>query len=152
TANGDCPGGTCGFEFTVRFVISGPQTDFGGAANPDPSLPPSPFFQPSAVGTTANGVLTDLAPDGTYAFTTNAANSLPATAAGTWRVGLEARHTVYIDLPYQHLGTSVTEAAENPVLDFSVDASTVTPRRTSVSTSNCERCHSEFSYGFSQHG
>jgi hypothetical protein len=34
--NADCPGGACGFEFTVRFVISGPQTDFGGAASPDP--------------------------------------------------------------------------------------------------------------------
>jgi len=153
TVNGDCTGGgTCGFEFTVRFVISGPQTDFGGAANPDPSLAPPPYFQPSAVGTTVGGVLDDLAVDGTFTFTTNAANSLPATAAGTWRVGLEVRHSVYIDLPYQQLGVSVTEAAENPVLDFSVDASEVEPRRTSVATTNCERCHSEFSFGFSLHG
>jgi OmcA/MtrC family decaheme c-type cytochrome len=152
TVDGDCPGGTCGFEFTVRFVISGPQTDFGGAANPDPSMTPPPFFQPSAVGTSVNGVLGDLAMDGTFTFTTNAANSLPASATGTWRVGLEVRHTVYIDLPYDNLATSVTEAAHNVVRDFSVDGSDVEPRRMPVETAACEGCHSEFSYGFSLHG
>jgi OmcA/MtrC family decaheme c-type cytochrome len=152
TVNADCPGGTCGFEFTTRFVISGPQTDFGGAANPDPSQPPPPYFQPSAVGTAPNGVLSDLAADGTFTFTTDANNSLPATAAGTWRAGLEVRHTVYIDLPYEQTGVSVTEAAENQVVDFSVDGSAVTPRRMPVETAACEGCHSEFSFGFSLHG
>ena len=152
TDNAECPGGMCGFEFTVRFVISGPQTDFGGAANPDPSMTPPPYFQPSAVGTSVNGTLSDMAVDGTFTFTTNAANSLPASAAGTWRVGLEVRHTVYIDLPYQRTDVSVTEAALNVVRDFSVDGSAVAPRRMPVDTAACESCHSEFSYGFSLHG
>lgn len=151
TVSGDCPGGSCGAEFTVRFAISGPQTDFGGSANPDPSMTPPPYFQPSAVGT-VNGVLGDLAGDGTFTFTTNAGNSLPATASGTWRIGLEVRHTVYVDLPYDQIGVSVTEAAHNAVFDFSVDGSDVTPRRTVVATAKCEQCHSEFSYGFSLHG
>ena len=152
TDNTQCPGGSCGFEFTVRFVISGPQTDFGGAANPDPSMPPPPFFQPSAVGTSPNGTLSDIDVDGIFTFTTNAANSLPAAAAGTWRIGVEVRHTVYIDLPYERTGVSVTEAAPNVVRNFSVDGSAVEPRRSPVDTAACETCHSEFSFGFSLHG
>ena len=59
---------------------------------------------------------------------------------------MEARRSVTVH------GVSVTEAAQNPVLDFSVDGSAVKARRTVVENANCSSCHGTFSKDFSVHG
>src|SRR6185369_8507995 len=85
-------------------------------------------------------------PDGTGLATYTTSTNLPADAAGTWTVGMEARRSVTVH------GVSVTEAAQNPVRDFSVDGSAVKARRTVVENANCSRCHGTFSKDFSVHG
>ena len=121
-------------QISVR--ASGPTTDFGGSSNPMLSQTVS-----DAIGPDAGNAFT---------FTTTGANRLPIDATGTWRVGLEARRTLTINL----VGgpTSVTEFAQNPVRDFSVDGSPVVPRRTVVAIGNCQECHGTFSQGFNVHG
>ena len=122
----------------VRFNASGPTTDFGG------STPPivSGTAQASSGET---GTLTGPDVDGvfTYVFGT-----LPVDAAGTWRIGIEAR-TASVTVP---TGESVRAAAQNQVLDFSVDGSPVVPRRTITATERCAACHGTFSVDFSIHG
>jgi OmcA/MtrC family decaheme c-type cytochrome len=120
----------------VAFALSGPTSDFGGAS--------VPLITPTAVGGGANGTLTG--PDVTGVYTYATAASLPADAARTWRVGLEARRNVTVN------GQTVSEALQNPVLDFSVDGSPVVARRTVVETGKCAECHGTFSKDFSVHG
>ena len=77
----------------------------------------------------ATGTL--IGPDGTGLATYTTSASLPADAAGTWTVGLEARRSVTVH------GASVTEAAQNVVFDFSVDGSAVRARRAVVDGGKC---------------
>jgi OmcA/MtrC family decaheme c-type cytochrome len=49
-------------------------------------------------------------------------------------------------------GQSVSEALQNPVLDFSVDGSAVVARRKVVEQEKCSGCHGTFSKDFSIHG
>jgi OmcA/MtrC family decaheme c-type cytochrome len=120
----------------VAFAISGPTTDFG-AETP-------PVITPTAVGGGSSGTLAG--PDGDGVFTYTTAASLPAEAAKTWRVGLEARRNVTVN------GQTVSEAVPNPVLDFSVDGSPVVARRTVVANEKCGNCHGTFSKDLSVHG
>ncbi len=87
-------------------------------------------------------------PDGTYVyqFTARAASDaffpggpvIPASAQGTFAVGLEARRAVAL----AGNGT-VEEAAYNPVTYFSVDGSPVQPYPNLVDLVRCDRCHKE---------
>jgi OmcA/MtrC family decaheme c-type cytochrome len=120
----------------VAFAISGPSSDFG-------ALTP-PVITPTAVGGGSSGVLTG--PDGAGVFTYTTSATLPASATGTWRIGLEARRNVTVN------GATVSEAAPNPVLDFSVDGTAVTARRAVVANEKCDDCHGTFSKDFSVHG
>lgn len=120
----------------VALALSGPTTDFGGTS--------APLITPTAVGGGSTGTLTG--PDGAGVYTYVTAASLPADAAGTWRVGLEARRTVVVN------GQNVSEALQNPVLDFSVDGSPVVARRTVVDGAKCAGCHGTFSKDVSIHG
>jgi OmcA/MtrC family decaheme c-type cytochrome len=147
------PGGAAQVQFRVRngdgsvlttftglnrivFTFSGPTTDYGGSSDP--------FFSNTAFGNGASGTLNG--PDGTGLATYTTSTNLPADAAGTWTVGMEARRSVTVH------GVSVTEAAQNPVRDFSVDGSAVKARRTVVENANCSSCHGTFSKDFSVHG
>ena len=135
--NGD---GTALTDFTglnrIVFTFSGPTTEYGGAS--------SPFFSNTAFGSGTSGTLNG--PDGTGLATYTTSTNLPADAAGTWTVGAEVRRSVTVH------GVSVTEAAQNPVRDFSVDGSSVKARRTVVEQANCSSCHGTFSKDFSVHG
>jgi OmcA/MtrC family decaheme c-type cytochrome len=79
----------------------------------------------------------------TYTFT----HAVPAKATGTYAIGLETRRseTVLAGQPNQQ---SITYGALNPVSYFSVDGSTVAPRRLVVGLSNCNQCH----VALSEHG
>lgn len=103
----------------LALVLAGPSSDYAGYVSED-------------VGkASVNG-------DGSYTYT------IPATASGSFSVGIEGYRTVKL-----LLGTlkeiSVRDAGHNVVLNFSVDGSPVTPRRAVVALANCNSCHSSLS-------
>jgi OmcA/MtrC family decaheme c-type cytochrome len=123
--------------YTIALTTSGPTTDFGGAG--------SPFVRAIILGGGATGTLTG--PNGAGNFDYASTVTLPADAAGTWRIGMEVRRTVTLSG-----GQAVTEAAQNPVADFSVDGSPAEERRVVALQENCATCHGTFSVDFSIHG
>jgi OmcA/MtrC family decaheme c-type cytochrome len=138
---------------SLSLAMSGPTTDLGGA-----SLPLIRGTIPRSGDS----------PTGTYTYVVP--TNLPADAMGTWRVGMEARRTVTVnDFGPCDIGVCanrptiactedddckimVNEAAQNPVLDFSVDGTPVSARREIVDIANCGSCHGTFSKDFSIHG
>jgi OmcA/MtrC family decaheme c-type cytochrome len=121
----------------VAFAASGPTTDLGGTS--------SPRVLQTMVGSGSGGALTGPDASGNYTYTSS--EVLPADAEGSWRLGLEMRRPVTLSD-----GETVNEAAQNPVIDFSVDGSPVEPRREVVDIQNCSACHGTFSVDFSIHG
>jgi OmcA/MtrC family decaheme c-type cytochrome len=76
----------------------------------------------------------------TYTFT----HAVPATAKGTFAIGVEARRSETI-LPGTTAQQTVQYGAKNQVVYFSVDGSPVQNRRAVVATANCNRCHASLS-------
>ena len=83
--------------------------------------------------------------NGTYNYTFT--NALPADAKGTFAVGLEGRR-VEIVLAGTTKQRTIQYGATNPVMYFSVDGSTVAPRRAPTAPANCQTCH----YRLALHG
>jgi OmcA/MtrC family decaheme c-type cytochrome len=102
----------------LSLVMTGPTTDYNGYTTED----------------VRKATLTG----GQYVYTFNAA--LPATAAGTYAVGIEGYNNVTI-----YPGTAATQTVRdigyNQVYYFSVDGSKVAPRRQVVSQATCTTCH-----------
>ena len=110
--------------------MSGPTTDYG-AINFGSGTSATPgYVTESATGATCTSGAC------TYTFT----HVIPAAATGTYTIGGEARMTVTV-LAGTTSSQSVTMGATNPVMNFSVDGSAVTPRRTVVAEANCNHCH-----------
>jgi OmcA/MtrC family decaheme c-type cytochrome len=103
----------------LSLVLAGPTTDY--ATNPSES----------ATKATGSG--------GTYTYTFT--NSIPATAKGTYAVGIEGYQSVTINAGTVN-ATTVRDAGINKVFYFSVDGSKVAPRRQVVSLDKCNTCHS----------
>jgi len=116
---------------TLEFTMAGPTTDYGLPTTFGTSTTPGYVTESAANATcSASGACT-------YTFV----NAIPASATGTYTIGGEARMTVTV-YPGTTLSQSVTVAANpNPVVNFSVDGSPVTPRRTVVLETNCNACH-----------
>ncbi|MGD0361461.1 MAG: OmcA/MtrC family decaheme c-type cytochrome [Bryobacteraceae bacterium] len=116
---------------TLQFTVAGPTTDYGYTSfGSDTAGTPGYVTESAAKAACAsNGTCT-------YTFT----HAIPAGATGTYTMGGEARMTVTV-LAGTTSSQSVTEAASNPVVNFSVDGSPVTPRRTVVVETNCNNCH-----------
>jgi OmcA/MtrC family decaheme c-type cytochrome len=127
----------------VALALSGPTTDFGGSAKP--------LINPTIVGGGASGTLSPPV-NGVFTYVTSAGNALPGNAAGTWRLGLEARRSVTVGQGALLGPQTATEALQNPVLDFSIDGTPVAPRRKVVDVALCGSCHGTFSKTFSVHG
>lgn len=72
----------------------------------------------------------------TYTFT----HVVPAKMTGTFAIGVEGRRTETV-LPNTTIQQSIRYGIPNKVAYFSVDGSTVTPRRTVVAQSQCLDCH-----------
>ena len=117
---------------TLQFTMAGPTTDFG--------LPTS--FGSDTAGTP--GYVTESATkaacdsSGICSFTFK--HAIPTGSTGTFSIGGEGRMSVTV-LAGTTSSQSVTEAATNPVVNFSVDGSAVQPRRTVVAIGNCNNCH-----------
>jgi OmcA/MtrC family decaheme c-type cytochrome len=108
----------------LALVLAGPTTDYSGYVSEDP--------RKTAV---ANN-------DGTYNYTFKAA--IPASATGTFSIGIEGYSNQTL-LPGTKKAVVVRDAGANKVISFSVDGSTLAPRRTVVAIDNCNQCHSSLS-------
>jgi len=120
---------------TLSLTMAGPTTDYGYTSfGSDVTTTPGYVTESGLTASTCatNGTCT-------YSFT----HAVPAKATGTYVVGVEARRTETL-LPNTTSSTAVTYGAKNQVIYFSVDGSTVAPRRAVVATANCQRCHTEF--------
>jgi OmcA/MtrC family decaheme c-type cytochrome len=113
---------------SIRVVLAGPNTDYGtGTAGIRASEDPSK---------TAGS-------NGTYSYTMT--NKIPAAATGSYTVSIEARNSVTL-LPGTVKATTANDAAVPVEYYFSVDKSSVTPRRQVVSTAKCAACHTNLSF------
>lgn len=112
----------------LRAILGGPNTDYqtgpgGIRVSEDPS---------KTAGT--NGVYR-------YTFT----NKLPAAAAGSYTVSIQARNSVTL-LANTAKSTVAIDAAKPVEYYFSVDSSSVTPRRQVVATEKCSACHNDLGF------
>jgi len=116
---------------TLAFTMAGPTTDYGYTSFGSGTSSTPGYVQESALNAacSSSGACT-------YTFT----HAIPAAATGTYTIGGEARMTVTV-YPGTTSSMSVNESPANPVVNFSVDGSPVTPRRTVVALSNCNACH-----------
>lgn len=113
---------------SVRVVLAGPNTDYGTGpggirASEDPSKTP--------------------VNNGSYAYTMTA--KIPAAAAGSYTVSLQARNSVTL-LPGTDKQRTVSDAAKPVEFYFTVDNTKLTPRRQVVSTANCANCHKNLGF------
>jgi OmcA/MtrC family decaheme c-type cytochrome len=112
----------------IRVILAGPNTDYGtGPAGIRVSEDPS-----KTAG--SNGV---------YSYTMT--NKIPAGAAGSYTVSLEARNTVTV-MPNTVAAQTASDNAMPVEYYFSVDNSKVAPRRTVVATAKCANCHQELTF------
>jgi len=116
---------------TLQFTIAGPTTDYGYT-----SFGSDTTSTPGYVTESATKANCDSSGACGYTFT----HAIPTGATGTYTIGGEARMNVTV-LAGTTSQQTVTAAAQNPVVNFSVDGSTVQPRRTVVALSNCNHCH-----------
>jgi hypothetical protein len=72
----------------------------------------------------------------TYTFT----HVVPANAKGTYTIGIEGRLSITL-LPGTTQAVTTSYGGTNQIINFSVDGSAVTPRRTVVAMANCKGCH-----------
>jgi len=120
---------------SLSLTMAGPTTDYGYTIFGSDVASTPGYVTESATPASCSGAGTCV-----YTFT----HAVPAEATGTYGIGLEARRTetVLAGFPNQQ---SIEYGASNPVSYFSVDGSTVAPRRLVVALSNCNQCHVELS-------
>ena len=112
----------------IRVLLAGPNKDYqtgpgGIRVSEDPS---------KTAG--ANGV---------YKYTMT--NKIPAAAAGSYTVSIEARNTVTM-YPGTLEVTTATDSAKPVEFYFTVDNSKILPRRVVVSTDKCAVCHQDLKF------
>jgi OmcA/MtrC family decaheme c-type cytochrome len=115
---------------SISFTMAGPTSDFGYTSFG------SNVTTPGYVTESASGATCDTSGNCMYTFT----NLVPANATGTYAIGVEARRTEVV-LAGTTSQQSIEYGAPNKVVYFSVDGSTVVPRRTVVAIANCNQCH-----------
>jgi OmcA/MtrC family decaheme c-type cytochrome len=115
----------------LSFTLAGPTTDYGKTSFGSDVTTPG-YVTESAMTAATCGA------DGSclYTFT----HAIPADAKGTYVIGVESRRTEVV-LANTTKQRSIQYGAKNQVVSFSVDGSPVAPRRTVVTTANCNLCH-----------
>jgi OmcA/MtrC family decaheme c-type cytochrome len=115
----------------LSFTMAGPTSDYGYTSFGSDVTTPG-YVTESALTTSTcdnNG-------NCQYTFT----HAVPSGSHGTYAIGAESRRTEVV-LAGTTSQLSIQYGAVNPVSYFSVDSSTVTPRRAVVQLSNCNQCH-----------
>ncbi|MDR3699948.1 MAG: OmcA/MtrC family decaheme c-type cytochrome [Candidatus Sulfopaludibacter sp.] len=111
---------------SFRMVLAGPNTDYGTG--------------PAGIRVSESPAATATLTAGVYSYTMT--NKIPAGATGSYTVSLESTNNVTL-----LAGTTASQAAVDTAVPveyyFSVDKSTVVPRRTVVATVNCSACHKD---------
>lgn len=115
---------------SLSLTMAGPASDYGYTSFGSDVTTPG-YVTESATSASCGS-------DGTCMYTFK--HSVPANATGTYSIGIEARRTETL-LAGTTKQINVQYGAANKVINFSVDGSTVQPRRTVVATSNCNQCH-----------
>jgi OmcA/MtrC family decaheme c-type cytochrome len=115
----------------IQFTLAGPTTDYGYTSFGSDTAGTPGYVTESAAkaACSSSGACS-------YTFT----HAIPSGATGTYAMGGEARITQTV-LSGTTSQQSVEYGAKNPVAYFSVDGSTVAPRRTVIALSNCNNCH-----------
>jgi OmcA/MtrC family decaheme c-type cytochrome len=121
------------FGSSLNVLLGGPTTDY--AIDP---------VRENASGATYN------ASSGEAVYTFKSA--IPATAKGSWSVGIEARRTVTLKKPDGSSAVDYTEGAVNPIVHIAVTDATAEPRRNVVVLDNCNKCHDRLANLFSHGG
>ena len=122
---------------SLSFTMAGPTSDYGYTSFGSDAQTPG-YVTESALKSPC-----DASGNCTYTFQ----HAVPASATGTYAIGVEARRTETI-LPGTTTEMGVTYGAKNQVMYFSVDGSPVSTRRTVVSIDSCNQCH----VALSEHG
>jgi OmcA/MtrC family decaheme c-type cytochrome len=118
---------------SLSLTMAGPTTDYGYTVFGNATTPG--YVTESAIKASCSAAGTCV-----YNFT----HAVPTGATGTYAIGLETRRTETVLSGYPNQ-QSITYGASNPVSYFSVDGSTVGPRREVVALTNCNQCHYELS-------
>jgi len=117
---------------SLSLTMSGPTTDYGATSfGADVTTTPG-YVTESVIKSAQCGS------DGTCTYTFT--HAVPASATGTFVVGIEGRLSTTL-LPGTSDATTVSYSGINQVIYFSVDGSPVAPRRTVVALANCNNCH-----------
>ncbi len=114
---------------SISFTMAGPTTDYGYTTFGTATTPG--YVTESAAKATC-----DANSNCSYTFT----NIVPASATGTYAIGVEARRTEVV-LAGTTSQQAITYGAKNQVVYFSADGSAVAPRRSVVALNNCNQCH-----------
>jgi OmcA/MtrC family decaheme c-type cytochrome len=115
----------------LQFTMAGPTTDYGYTNFGSGTASTPGYVTESALKTTCSS-------SGACAYTFT--HAIPAGATGTYSIGGESRISVTV-LAGTTASQTVEYGAKNPVVNFSVDGSPVTPRRTIIAETNCNSCH-----------
>jgi OmcA/MtrC family decaheme c-type cytochrome len=119
---------------SLSMTMTGSTSDYGAVSfGSDTASTPGYVTESVAAGSQC-----DASGNCQYTFT----HAIPANATGTYAIGVEARLSATL-YPGTTIQQTTTYSAHNPVIYFSVDGSTVTPRRTVVTMANCDRCHAD---------
>jgi OmcA/MtrC family decaheme c-type cytochrome len=119
----------------LALIIAGPTADYGYTS----------FGSDQKTGgyISENGTTATCSQDGTCTYTFT--HAIPATATGTFSIGIEGRRGQTINPGVSNKETAVEYGAKNAVVSFSVDGSPVVQRRTVVALSQCNQCHEKLS-------
>ncbi|BDG06978.1 OmcA/MtrC family decaheme c-type cytochrome [Anaeromyxobacter paludicola] len=134
------PNGLTGLNVVMNGPTS-PDYSFNGTNAATPVT--SPFRSTEALSTWTGKYN---AATGAYTYTFPGTQVIPANATGTWAIAIEGRRGRTVTHPTSHGVENFTEGFVNPVAYFSVDGSTVTPRRTVAPIQQCNACHFRFAF------
>jgi OmcA/MtrC family decaheme c-type cytochrome len=97
-----------------------------------------PNFRENAI---AKGIFDAAAGTTTYTFTT----AIPADATGTWTLSADIRRNVTLKRADGKADIAIQESTINPIKHVDLKGGTPSPRRTAVTTAQCNGCHDALS-------